>query len=342
MSDVLQIEGLRVEAQWTGENLVLIDDLDLTLHSGEILGIVGESGSGKTSLVRTLIGLLARNVEVVAGQVDVCGERVVAPGVDRTPSVRGSRVGTVFQDASRSLNPVLKVRTQLREVIKRHRPKMSRHDAHAEMVRVLERMQIDDAERVLDSYPHQLSGGMRQRVAIALAVVTNPALVLADECTSALDVTTQAEVVSLFRELVRDSGIALVFVTHDLLLAADLCDRVAVMYGGEIVEAGPTTRVLRTPHHPYTAGLLASAPGWSSDGPIRGIPGSVPRITTSFTGCRFAGRCARAEEDCRAGDVGWTALTDRDGFRCLHPLVGGEKAAAASDPVLEQPAEVSI
>ena len=329
MGEVLQVRDLKLRAHTPSGELVLLDDVQLELRQGEILGVVGESGSGKTSLVRTLIGMLAGNVEVVDGRVEVQGELVMAPGVDRAAQVRGSQIGTVFQDASRSLNPLLKVRTQLREVLKRHRPELSRQEAHAQMVRVLQRMQITDAERVIASYPHQLSGGMRQRVAIAIAVIASPALVLADECTSALDVTTQAEVVSLFRDLVSGSGIALVFVTHDLLLASDLCDRVAVMYGGQVVESGPTERVLRNPRHPYTAGLLSAAPSWSSDAPLRGIPGSVPWIGEGFVGCHFAGRCSQAEPECGVQDIGWTQLADRDGFRCRRPLVPGAPGLAS-------------
>lgn len=323
MADVLAISGLTVRAHLSDHDVVLVDDLDLDLRAGEILGVVGESGSGKTSVVRTLIGLLARNADVVAGEVQVAGTTVVTPKVDHTARVRGSEVGTVFQDASRSLNPLLKVGTQLGEVIRRHQRSVSTSDARVTMAAVLRRMKIDDPERVLGSYPHQLSGGQRQRVAIALAVVTNPALILADECTSALDVTTQAEVVSLFRDLVRDSGIALVFVTHDLLLAADLCDRVAVMYSGQLVEAGPTAAVLRASRHPYTAGLLASAPGWGTDAPIRGIPGSAPRVTPTFIGCRFADRCPKADDDCRAADIAWTHFADREGVRCIHHIGPG-------------------
>ncbi|MDW5594842.1 ABC transporter ATP-binding protein [Conexibacter stalactiti] len=319
-ASALQIEDLRIEARLADDTLVLVDGLDLELAPGEIVGVVGESGSGKTTLVRSLIGLLDKNVTVARGAVRVGGEQVLAPGRDTTASVRGGAIGTVFQDASRSLNPVLKVRAQLRELLKAHKRGISKGEAEERMRTVLRRMQIDDPERVLGSYPHQLSGGQRQRVAIALAVVSEPQIVLADECTTALDVTTQAEVVALFRELVAELGVALVFVTHDLLLAADLCDRVVVMYGGQAAEIGPTRRVLLDPRHPYSAGLLAAVPSWSADGPIRGIEGSAPRVTGAFTGCRFADRCPRATEECRAAAIPWSGGGERDGYRCIHPL----------------------
>ncbi|MDX6739450.1 ABC transporter ATP-binding protein [Actinocorallia sp. A-T 12471] len=324
---VLEVDRLRVEAETAAADLVLVDGADLRVGRGEIVGVVGESGCGKSTLVRTLIGMLESNVEVADGEVRLGGETVVAPGRDASAKVRGSRVGTVFQDAARSLDPLFKIRYQLREVLARHRPDLTGAQAAAKMAAVLGRMGIAEVERVLDSHPHQLSGGLRQRVAIALAVVTDPELVLADECTTALDVTTQAEVVSLFRDLVRDTGVGLVFVTHDLLLASDLCDTIAVMYGGQIVEAGPTARVLEAPRHPFTAGLLASVPSWSTEGPLVGIPGSTPRVTTEFRGCRFADRCGRASAAC-ADDVGWTGGRG-DGVRCVHPLQG--------DPLLAGP-----
>ncbi len=329
MTAVLSVEELSLRATVSNSELVVLDGVCLDVQRGEVLGVVGESGSGKTSLVRTLIGLLAANVTVTRGQVSVDGQVVAAPGVDRTASIRGRTIGTVFQDASRSLNPLLTVRHQLTEVLKAHRPKLSRAERHRAMVDVLTRMRIDDAERVIRSYPHQLSGGMRQRVAIALAVIAGPDIVLADECTSALDVTTQAEVVKLLRDLVRDSGVALVFVTHDLLLAGDLCDRIAVMYSGQVVESGPVEQVLGRPEHPYTLGLLRSAPGWTSDAPLRGIAGSAPKVGPDFVGCRFADRCDRVVDACRSRDVDWTVAASGTGVRCLFPVGSG----AGADPV---------
>jgi oligopeptide/dipeptide ABC transporter ATP-binding protein len=226
----------------------------------------------------------------------------------------------VFQDATRSLDPLFRVRTQMREVLRTHCSGLSRDEIQQRMVDVLRRMRITDPQRVLDSYPHQLSGGLCQRVAIALAIVTGPKIVLADECTTALDVTTQAEVVALFRELVSESRIALVFVTHNILLAAELCDRVVVMYGGQAVESGPPERVLKAPHHPYTAGLLASVPGWETDRAFQGIAGSAPRITPDTVGCRFAPRCFQAEGACTAGDIAWSVAPDGGGYRCIKPL----------------------
>jgi peptide/nickel transport system ATP-binding protein len=263
MNDLLSVSGLSITAQLSDRDLRLLDDVDLEIGRGQIVGVVGESGSGKTTLARAVVGLLERNVRVDRGSISLSGEEIVATGVDRTVRVRGSAVGMVFQDASRSLNPLMKVRGHLSEVLRRHVPGIAKAEVHRRSVEVLEQMRITDTKRVLDSYPHQLSGGLRQRVAIGLAVVTRPSLVIADECTTALDVTTQTKVVELFRSLVDELGIGLLFVTHDLMLASDLCDRIAVMSAGEVVEQGPVMKVLAAPEQDYTQRLLAAIPTWS-------------------------------------------------------------------------------
>lgn len=262
-SALLDVDGLTITAALPDREVTLLHDVHLAIAPGEVVGVVGESGSGKTTLARSVVGLLERNVRIAAGSVTLSGAEVVAPSVDRTRDVRGTQVGMVFQDASRSLNPLLRVRRHLAEVLHRHEPGIAKADVVARSEDVLRKMRIDDPARVLDSYPHQLSGGLRQRVAIALAVVTNPSLVIADECTTALDVTTQAEVVTLFQHLVGELDIGLLFVTHDLMLASDLCDRIAVMNAGRVVELGATTQVLHDPQEPYTRRLLAAVPSWN-------------------------------------------------------------------------------
>ena len=263
MSELLNVNGLSITARLAHDDLTLLDGVDLAIGRGEIVGVVGESGSGKTTLARSVVGLHERNVRVTAGAIELAGDVVVAPGVDRTDRVRGTAVGMVFQDASRSLNPLMRVRTHLAEVLRRHVRDITKAEVERRSVEVLEQMRITDTARVLDSYPHQLSGGLRQRVAIGLAVVTRPALVIADECTTALDVTTQTKVVGLFRTLVDELGIGLLFVTHDLMLASDLCDRIAVMSGGRVVEQGSIEHVLDHPEQEYTKRLLAAIPSWS-------------------------------------------------------------------------------
>lgn len=264
MGSLLDIRSLEVTARVADGTRTVLRGIDLTLERGEIVGVVGESGSGKTTLARSLIGLLDGNVSVTGGEVALDGRTVLSPTVDLTAEIRGSHVGMVFQDAARSLDPLFKVRSQLREVLAAHEPGLDREAAEARMTGVLERMLIAEPARVLDSYPHQLSGGMRQRVAIAAAIISRPRLVLADECTTALDVTTQAEVVGLLRELVGREGLSLLFITHDLMLASDLCGRIVVMSRGEIVEAGRTEDVLGAPRHPYTRTLLEAVPSWDA------------------------------------------------------------------------------
>lgn len=263
MNDLLAISGLSISARLADHDLRLLRDVDLDVERGQVLGVVGESGSGKTTLARAVVGLLENNVRVVDGSVRLNGREIVTPGVDVTRRVRGSEVGMVFQDASRSLNPLMKVRTHLSEVLHRHVPGITRDEVARRSVEVLTQMRISDAARVMESYPHQLSGGLRQRVAIGLAVVTRPALVIADECTTALDVTTQTQVVRLFRTIVDELDIGLLFVTHDLMLASDLCDRIAVMSAGRVVERGAAMDVLGNPQQDYTRRLLAAIPTWN-------------------------------------------------------------------------------
>jgi peptide/nickel transport system ATP-binding protein len=263
----LDIRDLRIEARTAAGTLPIVHGATLRIGAGEIVGLVGESGSGKTTLIRSVVGLLDRNVRVAGGSIGVHGQEVMTAQRNATAAVRGKQVGFVFQDSTRSLNPLLRVRTQLAEVLDRHRPELSKDEVQRTMEEILGRMLIKDVPRVLGSYPHELSGGMCQRIAIAIALVADPALLLADECTTALDVTTQAEVVQLLRELVHGSSVGLAFVTHDLALAADLCDRIAVMQGGRIVELRPTAELLSDPHEQYTRDLLAAVPAWAELAP---------------------------------------------------------------------------
>ena len=276
MPAALSVRDLCIEARTAAGTVAILHGATLEIAAGEIVGIVGESGSGKTTLVRSVIGLLDRNVRVVSGSIAVHEATIIEGRVDRTREVRGKQVGLIFQDATRSLNPLFKVSSQLREVLDRHRPELTDDQARHVMEDVLRRMLIADVDRVLDAYPHELSSGMCQRVAIALAIVAGPALLLADECTTALDVTTQAEVVALLRELVTGGDLGLAFVTHDLALAADLCDRIAVMRDGRILELRPTGELLAEPREPYTRDLLAAVPAWAQPATAEAVPASEP------------------------------------------------------------------
>lgn len=262
MAELLEIVGLTIQAGTRDGETTLVHDVSVSIGPGEVLGLIGESGSGKTTTVRSIVGLLERNLTVTAGRVSVLGSLVCAPQHADFARIRGRHVGFVFQGAGSSLDPLLRVGAQLREVVRRHRPEVSRADMRAEIEESLAGMGFADPGRVGRSYPHQLSGGMRQRVSIALAMIAKPELLIADECTSALDVTTQQDVVQLLTKLVKESGVGLVFVTHDLILAEEICTKIAVMRRGRVVEKGPTEDVMRAPTHEYTRQLLASVPRW--------------------------------------------------------------------------------
>ena len=317
MTALLTVRDLRVEARVAAGRQVLLDGVDLTVERRDVVGIIGESGSGKTTLVRSLIGLLDRNVETTQGEIRFGAEQVFTPARDRRASVRGRHIGMIFQSASASLNPVIRIGGALHEVLRAHRPELDRAEAQRRIVETLRSMRLKDPEAVMRRYPHELSGGMRQRIAIALAIVTEPELVIADESTSALDVTTQAQVVSLLRRLPDELGSALLFVTHDLYLASELCSRLVVLYGGQVVELGETASVLERPRHPYTRALLDALPGWRQQGPLSGIPGAPPQVTSDWPGCRFAPRCSVAVDACRVGVVPWFGSALGAGHRCL-------------------------
>lgn len=321
MSTVLHAQGIRVVCHGAGGSVLAADAVDLTVDAGELVGIIGESGSGKTTLVRSIIGLLGRNCAVVEGTIKFRGRTVFGDGKDDLRTIRGRDVGMIFQNATGSLNPLLKIGTQLREVLRVH-TSLGPAELDRRAQNLLTELGLDDADRVLDSYPHQLSGGMCQRAAIAIAVAAEPALVIADECTSALDVTTQADVIGLLRRVTRDKGWCLLFVTHDILLAAELCTRLVVMYGGHVVEDGPVEQVVRAPRHPYTQALLAAVPLWRPRSQLAGIPGTPGRVRPDHVGCRFADRCSKAEDICSKDDVKWSQENDR-GYRCLFPVGGG-------------------
>lgn len=259
---VLQVDDLRVTARGRRGEVVAVDDLSLAVAPGDVLGLIGESGSGKTMTARSIIGLLERNVRVESGTIRFRGDVVYGDGVDRLKSLRGRHVGVIFQSASATLNPLLRIGTQLKQVLKANRPELSTSEIDDRMRHVLSRMGFTDTDRILRAYPHQLSGGMRQRASIAIAVGPEPEVIIADECTSALDVLVQADVIDLLRELVRELDTALIFVTHDLMLAADLCTHVSVMRYGKVVEAGPANAVMRAPRHEYTRSLLDAVPTW--------------------------------------------------------------------------------
>lgn len=301
MSDaLLTVTGLTVEFPGRRGTLTAIEDVSFTVQPGEILGMVGESGAGKSLTGAAIIGLLEPPGRIEAGQIHLQGERIDNLGREAMRRVRGKRIGAIFQDPLTSLNPVLTVGEQLIETIQTHL-RLDYKAARRRTIDWLTRVGIPAPEKRIDTYPHQYSGGMRQRVVIALALCTEPQLIIADEPTTALDVSVQAQIIALLRTLARESGASVILVTHDMGVIAETADRVAVMYSGRIVEIGPVAEVIARPSHPYTIGLMASIPRLGPRPEILAqIEGAMPRLNARPKGCAFNPRCPKVFDLCRS------------------------------------------
>ena len=296
-----------------------VDGVSLTLDHGEILGLVGESGSGKSVTGFSILGLVDPPGRVLGGSVRFDGQELIGADPETLRSLRGRRIAMIFQDPMMTLNPVLSVETQMVETVLAHE-RTSRASARERALAALGRVGIASPAERLAQYPHQFSGGMRQRVAIAIALLHRPALIIADEPTTALDVTVQGQILYEMQQLVRDAGSALIWITHDLAVVAGLADRVAVMYAGRIVEEGAVGDVLDAPLHPYTRGLLDSVPANNPVGSrLRQIPGMTPSLLRLDSGCAFRARCTRAVPACKA--MPELALAAGRRVRCVRPLV---------------------
>ncbi|WP_375465470.1 ABC transporter ATP-binding protein [uncultured Methylobacterium sp.] len=316
---VLAVENLTVSFKAGGRAHVAVDRVDLTVNRGEVLGLVGESGSGKSVTGLALMGLIEAPGRVSGGQILFEGRDIAGlPEAELRP-LRGKRMAMIFQDPMTTLNPVLRVETQVVEAITAHE-RVGGKAARARARDALVRVGIAGPDERLRAYPHQLSGGMRQRIAIAIALLHAPALLIADEPTTALDVTIQAQILAEAQALCAEMGTALIWITHDLAVVAGLADRLCVMYAGRIVETGPVADVIEAPLHPYTAGLIASAPSRNARGvPLAQIPGMAPALTHRPPGCAFAPRCARASPDCAEPPPVARAEPARFAL-CRHPL----------------------
>ena len=297
--------------------------VDLTLEKGERLGVVGESGAGKSMLAFAILNLIAAPGRVSNGTVRFHGDNLLDYSERQIRSIRGNRISMIFQDPMVTLNPVLTIGTQMIETLQAHR-KISKAEAHKLCVDKLRLVAIPSAETRMDAFPHELSGGLRQRVVIAIALLTDPELIIADEPTTALDVTIQAEIMALILKLCRDHDVALILITHDLGVVAEVTERLMIMYAGKCVEEGPTRAIIDNPTHPYTYGLLQALPQNADRGNrLYQIPGSMPPITALPPGCAYHPRCDRATDRCRA------EIPDRDGIgaACFHPLQTAEAAS---------------
>jgi peptide/nickel transport system ATP-binding protein len=296
---LLQVENLRVEFRGRRGTLRALDDVSFEIAPGEILGVVGESGAGKSLTGAAIIGLLEPPGKVAAGQIRLEGRRIDDLPDHEMRKIRGRRIGAIFQDPLTSLNPLYSIGRQLVETITTHLP-VSSSEARKRAVQLLRDTGIPAAEQRLDHYPHQFSGGMRQRVVIALALAAEPQLIVADEPTTALDVSIQAQIIGLLKTVCRERHAAVMLITHDMGVIAETCDRVAVMYAGRIVEVGPVRDVINRPAHPYTVGLMRCIPDIAGSGEarLRQIPGAMPRLNAIPTGCAFHPRCEHRWDLC--------------------------------------------
>lgn len=318
---MLEIKGLKTEVVTEEGRVTLIDDINLSLAAGEVMGLVGESGSGKSVTGLSIMGLLDKPVQVTGGQILFKGQDLRSASQQELRAIRGNRIAMIFQDPMSTLNPVLRVDTQMMEVVHAHE-NVSKQIARERARDALGMVGIPSPEERLNAYPHQFSGGMRQRVAIAIALLMSPDLIIADEPTTALDVTIQAQILSIVQKLAREKGTALIWVTHDLSVVAGLAEKLSVMYAGRIVEQGLTADLLKRPLHPYANGLIASLPAHNRRGErLRQISGTTPSVTNMPKGCAFHPRCSFATDICLTPP----ALAPVEGrlLRCFHPVMEG-------------------
>ena len=297
---LLQVKNLVVEFPHRHGTLRALDDVSFDIAPGEILGVVGESGAGKSITGAAIIGLLEPPGRIAAGQIVLEGERIDQYGFEQMRHIRGKRIGAIFQDPLTSLNPLHTIGRQLIETIQTHLP-LDDQQARERAISLLKDTGIPAPEQRLEHYPHQFSGGMRQRVVIALALAAEPKLIVADEPTTALDVSIQAQIITLLKSICHQHQAAVMLITHDMGVIAETCDRVAVLYAGRIVEIGPVHELINRPAHPYTAGLMAAIPDISQDRErLNQIEGAMPRLNAIPTGCAYHPRCPQAFDQCRS------------------------------------------
>ena len=318
MTATIEVRNLRTHFFTRAGVAKAVDDVSFSVNRGEVLGLVGESGSGKSVTGFSIIGLVDPPGRIAGGSILYQGKDLATLPENEMRSLRGNRIAMIFQDPMMTLNPVLRIDTQMIETVRAH-DKVSRQEARRRARDALGMVGIPSPDERLESYPHQFSGGMRQRVAIAIALLHNPDLLIADEPTTALDVTIQAQILAKVQELAAQHGTALIWITHDLSVIAGLADRIAVMYAGRVVESGTASEILDTPRHPYTHGLIGSVPSRNKRGEkLRQIPGMTPDLLSLPTGCAFRLRCTRATAACETEpeNIGAGGRF----LRCFHPM----------------------
>jgi peptide/nickel transport system ATP-binding protein len=320
MTPIVSIRDLQV--RFEGERTVhALNGVDLSLNEGEVLGLLGESGSGKSVTLRALLRLLPAHRTKISGSIEVAGQDIMALDHRALQRLRGRTVSMIFQEPMLALDPVYTIGRQIAEAVVAHEG-VSQAEGRKRALEMLDHVRIPSAKRRLDAYPHELSGGMRQRAMIALALSCRPKVLLADEPTTALDTTVQIQILLLLRELQREFGMAVIFVTHNIGVAVEICDRVSVMYAGRVMETGALREIVKTPAHPYTQGLLSCTIHDAGRGRrLEPIPGSPPRLDRKIEGCAFAPRCGLADEACRTGAIETIGLTPGRSVRCRKALV---------------------
>ncbi|MFM1653432.1 ABC transporter ATP-binding protein [Brevibacillus sp. B_LB10_24] len=316
---LLNIRNLRTHFYTEKGRMTAVDDVTFEIQAGEIVGLVGESGCGKSVTSQSILRLYDENMVDYEGEISLNGKDLLKLPKKQMQKVRGNEISMIFQDPLSSLNPVFTIGRQIAEPLMLHQKK-SKREAYKRAVELLEMTGIPAPEKRVNEYPHQLSGGMRQRAMIAIALACEPSLLIADEPTTALDVTIQAQILSLMKELNQGANMGIIFITHDLGVVAELCDRVMVMYLGQIVEEADVNTLFERPLHPYTKGLLKSIPQWTGDRSqeLHVIQGNVPALTNKPKGCRFSTRCPHADEKCREELPGLQVYSDNQKVRCWY------------------------
>ena len=322
MSALLEVQDLSVTLKIAEGEMTAVRDVSFTVNRGETLGIVGESGSGKSVSSMAVMGLLPKGTRTEATTLRLGDTDLLTATEEQMADLRGNKIAMIFQEPMTSLNPVYTIGRQMTELMQLHKG-VSGGAARKRAVELLEKVGITAAESRLSQYPHQLSGGLRQRVMIAMMLMNDPELIIADEPTTALDVTIQAQILNLLKDLQTELNIGLIIISHDMGVVARVSDKIAVMYAGQVIETGAVADVLRAPVHPYTQGLLESIPvpgQIEPGGELGSIPGLVPSLKTNFKGCRFFNRCTRAHEACQQGSVALQSASDSQAYRCVLPL----------------------
>ncbi|EPR13560.1 ABC transporter ATP-binding protein [Ruminiclostridium papyrosolvens] len=325
MSDILlEAENLAIDIKNQNTNLTFVDGINFSVKKGEIYGIVGESGCGKSLLAHSIAGLLPENVKISSGRIMFDGVNLLNLNKKEFRKMKGKDISMVFQEPLTSLNPLMKIGRQVSENLKIHTD-LTENEIQKETLNILKKVGLNNPEELVNCYPHQLSGGMRQRIMIASAIICKPKLVIADEPTTALDVTIQSQILNLLQDINKTYGCAIIFISHDLGVISRICDRVAVMYFGNIIEEGDTKSVFSKPQHQYTKGLIDSIPTKDKKGlSLVNIPGKVPGITEKKEGCYFAKRCTKAKERCFKTKPEYTLITHNHKVSCFLAGETGE------------------